>query len=83
LRSRLRETQASETIRIGDEFGKLPNFPQDRKEKCGELKLTTQTQDRMLAAFFGQTEQWTPLFRLVDCREHYLLLSIGTHIITF
>ncbi len=37
----------------------------------------------MLAAFFGQTEQWTPLFRLVDCREHYLLLSIGTHIITF
>src|SRR5260370_41910495 len=50
-RSRLRETQASETIRIGDEFGKLPNFPQDRKEKCDELRLTTQTQDRMLALF--------------------------------
>ncbi len=40
LRSHPQEMQTSVTIRIGDEFRKLPNFPQDRKQKCHELKPT-------------------------------------------
>jgi len=39
------------TIRIGDEFRMLSNLPQDRKEKCNELKPTDADQDRTLAAF--------------------------------
>jgi len=51
------EMQASVTVRIGDEFRKLSNFLQDRKEKRDELKPLTQRRDRMLAVFFGEAEQ--------------------------
>jgi hypothetical protein len=82
FRSRPQEMRASVTIRVSDEFRRLPNLPQDRKEKCHELRPTDADAGPDARSFFWRGGTVTPLFRLVDCQEHYIVLGIDANIMT-